>query len=692
MRCPSCQRDNPVDGLYCGGCGRRLAQDVAARHDPRSHTPRHLVEQILTTRSALEGERKQVTVLFVDVKGSMELAQQLDLELWHRILDRFFRILGAGVAAFEGTINQFTGDGIMALFGAPLAHEDHAQRACHAALRLAGDMRVFAQELRAAHGLEFAVRIGLNSGEVVVGKIGDDLRMDYTAMGHTVGLAARLQEIAAPGQIVVSDQTAALVAGLFTTETIGARPVKGVKDVVRAHVLRGVGDLRTRLDVARMRGLTSFVGREVELAALEAALQRALEGHGAALGIVGAPGVGKSRLCQELVALCRSRDIRIVETHCLSHARHAALAVVRDLLRRALGVAGDADAAGARTQIAQRLLALDPTLGDVVGLIQDLMAVPDPGSRGLPADPVERERAVADALRRMLRAQGALGPLVVHLDDAHWIDPESQRVLGEVADVARTTRTLLLLTFRPDFHVGAMAPAYYQQLVVSPLGAQASAAMIANLLGGDPSVAGLAALIRERTEGNPFFVEELVRALDASRAVVGVRGAYCLTRDVAELGVPATVQSLLAARIDSLAEADKLVLQSAAVIGRRFSERVLAHVVELPPAQVVASLAILEGAEFVHRAVPGERDDGYAFQHPLTQEVAYASQLVERRIALHAAVARALEEVLSERLGEGAAVIAHHWEQAQQPSLAHRWRRLAALRVTRIQPRRSLSR
>ena len=688
MRCRACQRQNPADGVYCGGCGRRLALDVPALQDPRSHTPLHLVERILTTRSALEGERKQVTVLFVDVKGSMELAQQLDLELWHRILDRFFRILGAGVGAFEGTINQFTGDGIMALFGAPLAHEDHAQRACHASLRLVGDIAAFAQELRDAHGLEFAVRMGLNSGEVVVGKIGDDLRMDYTAMGHTVGLAARLQELAAPGQIVISDQTLALVAGLFATEAIGERHVKGVREVVRAHVLRGVGDLRTRLDVARMRGLTSFVGRRDELAALDVALRRALEGHGAALGIVGAAGVGKSRLCQEFVALCRSRGIRVVEAHCLSHARKAPLAVVRDLLRSALGVAADADAGHARAQIARRLLELDPALGDVVALVQDLLGVPDPGSRELHADPAEQERAVADLLRRLLRAHGATGPLVVHLDDAHWIDPESQRLLGEVADVARLTRTLLLSNFRPDFDAGAMAPAYYRQLVVAPLGRQATSEMITNLLGTDPSVAGLGEPILERTQGNPFFIEEVVRALDASSVLVGARGAYRATRDVSELGVPATVQSLLAARIDSLGEADKRLLQSASVIGKRFSERVLTHVVELPAAEVEASLAALERAEFIH----AESDAAYAFQHPLTQEVAYASQLAEQRIALHAAVARALEEVLAERLGECAAVIAHHWEQAQRSALAHRWRRLAALRVTRIQPRRALPR
>jgi class 3 adenylate cyclase len=681
-----CGRANPAEHRFCGECGRRLVPDLAAGHDPRSHTPLHLVERILTTRGALEGERKQVTVLFADIAGSLGLAERLDPEAWHRILDRFFRILAAGVAAFEGTINQFTGDGIMALFGAPLAHEDHAQRACHASLRLAEALRGFAREVRDEHGAEFGVRMGLNSGDVVVGKIGDDLRMDYTAQGHTVGVAARLQEIAAPGQIVLSEQTAALAAGLFRIDELGELHVKGLREPVRAHVLRGAGALRTRLEVARGRGLTSFVGRGDEMATLEAALRRTLDGRGGALGIVGAPGVGKSRLCEEFVERCRSRAIPVVEAHCLAHARSAPLGVLRDLLRAALDVDRDADPALAREKIARRLVALDSALGDVAPLVQELMAVADPRLPEPAADPAEQERAAASVLRRLLRARGRVGPFIVHLDDAHWIDPQSERLLAEVADVASTSRTLLLLNFRPEFHAAWMARSYYQQVAVAPLGNQATRAMIASLLGDDPSVATLGAMIHERTQGNPFFIEEVVRALDASGAVAGRRGAYRWTATSEPLGVPATVQSLLAARVDGLAERDKLVLQAAAVIGKCFAASVLERVVGVAAAEIAPSLAAREHAEFVHRTT----DTEYAFRHPLTQEVAYGSQLVERRVAVHTAVARALEEVFAERLGEHAAVIAHHWEQAQKPSLAWRWRRLAALRVTRIQPRRSL--
>ncbi len=365
------------------------------------------MQRILTTRAALEGERKQVTVLFADVQGSLELAERLGPEEWHGLLDRFFRILGEGVSAFEGTINQFTGDGIMALFGAPLAHEDHAQRACHAALRLADALRGFASAVRERHGVELGVRLGLNSGEVVVGKIGDGLRMDYTAQGHTLGVAACLHEIAAPGEVAIGDATAALVVGLFVLDEIGEVQIRGLREPVRAYAVRGSGPLRTRLDVSRRRGLTGFVGRDDAMAMLEAALRRTLDGRGVAVGVDGAAGVGKSRLCQELVERCRARSIPVIEAHCLSHARNAPLGVVRDLLRDALRVAPDQDPEVARETIARGLVELDPALRDAVPLARDLMAVPDPHAPPPPVDPAEREEAVAHLLRRLLRARGA---------------------------------------------------------------------------------------------------------------------------------------------------------------------------------------------------------------------------------------------------------------------------------------------
>src|SRR5436309_1165108 len=313
MRCPSCGHENRPLARFCEACGQPVAS--RPRGDRRSYTPPHLAEKILASRSRLEGERKQVTVLFADVKGSMELAEQVDPEAWHHILDRFFAILAEGVHRFEGTINQFTGDGIMALFGAPIAHEDHAQRACHAALHLSEALSRYAAGLRRTEGLNFAVRMGLNSGEVVVGKIGDDLRMDYTAQGHTVGLAARMEQLAEPGKIYLTEHSAALVSGFFRLRDLGRFTVKGVRNPLRVFELEGVGALRTRLDLSRARGFSRFVGRDDEMATLESVLAHALAGSAEVVGVVAEPGVGKSRLVYEFAQRCRARGVAVHEAH-----------------------------------------------------------------------------------------------------------------------------------------------------------------------------------------------------------------------------------------------------------------------------------------------------------------------------------------------------------------------------------------
>src|SRR5262249_9103758 len=313
VMCGGCGHPNPPGQKFCNGCGQGLgASAPAVTPDPRAYTPKHLAEKILGSRAALEGERKQVTVLFADVKGSMDLAEQPDPEVWSDIMQRFFRILADGVERFEGFVDKFTGDGIMALFGAPIAHEDHAQRACWAALHLRDAARAYGSEVRVQHGVPFAVRIGLNSGEVVVGRIGDDLRMEFTAQGHTVGLAQRMEALAESGHIVLSEHTARLVEGYFQLQDLGRTKVKGVAEAVGLFDLEGVGPFRTRLERSRVRGLSTFVGRDDEMAVLEAALERARGGSGQVVGIVAEAGTGKSRLCAEFLDLCRTRGLPIL--------------------------------------------------------------------------------------------------------------------------------------------------------------------------------------------------------------------------------------------------------------------------------------------------------------------------------------------------------------------------------------------
>src|SRR5437870_5828610 len=339
VTCSSCGHANPAGQTFCNGCGGRLDESArSAARDRRAYTPKHLAEKILTSRTALEGERKQVTVLFADVKGSMDLAEQLDPEAWHKVMDRFFAILAEGVHRFEGTVNQYTGDGIMALFGAPVAHEDHARRACYAALHLADALRRYADELRLGRGLNFSVRMGLNSGEVVVGKIGDDLRMDYTAQGQVVGLAQRMEQLAAADRVCLTEHTARLVEGYFRLRDLGGLAVKGAGAPLRVFELEGAGALRTRLDASRARGFTRFVGRVDEMAALEAALARARDGEGQVVGVVGEAGIGKSRLCHEFLERCRARGLATYEAYGVAHGKAIPFLPLLQLPRNVFGI------------------------------------------------------------------------------------------------------------------------------------------------------------------------------------------------------------------------------------------------------------------------------------------------------------------------------------------------------------------
>jgi class 3 adenylate cyclase len=677
--CPRCAALNPLGQKFCDVCGESLASvGGGAARDARAYTPRYLVDKILTTRSALEGERKQVSVLFADVVDSMRLAERLGAEEWHRVLDRVFEIFSAAIHRFEGTINQFTGDGVMALFGAPVAHEDHARRACYAALSAMDDLRAYAGTLRAG-GLDLSVRMGINSGEVVVGKIGDDLRMDYTAQGHCVGLAARMEQRAAPGTVLLTESTARLVEGFLELADAGVRPVKGVSDDIRAFELRGTGPRRTRLDVSGPGSLSRLIGRETELTWLDGILARSLESNGQVVGVVGEAGVGKSRLCLEFIQRCRARGVAVHEVHCPAHGATVPWLAIRELMRGYFGLAPDSEADTIRGSVHRQLLALDAGLANATPLVLEILGVAGPGH-----SPERPTTQLASFMRRFLRLQSASQPGVVLLDDAHWIDPASDELVQVIAASVRGTRTLLLANFRPEYTPAWIGGSHYHQLALSPLGEKASRELLRDLLGSDGSLGEISARILERTGGNPFFTEEVVTALAASGSLVGERGAYRLTTPIETLALPVTVQALLAARIDRLGEQAKDLLQVAAVIGKQFDEPLLREVSGLGDGyELDAALDALQDAELFSLVTSSPRPE-YAFKHPLVREVAYLSQLGERRARVHAAVAAALAKLRSERLGEYASLIAHHWEASGMRFEAARWTRRAALRVANI--------
>jgi len=710
MNCTACGCENPGDSAFCEGCGAKLdaacpscgapvspgakfcrkcgaptsmatAKGTAAIRSPRDYTPKHLADKILQSKSALEGERKQVTVMFADVKGSMELAEQLDPEEWHAILDRFFAILTDGVHRFEGTVNQYTGDGIMALFGAPIAHEDHAQRACYAALHLRDTVREYANAVRLRHGVPFGVRIGINSGAVVVGKIGDDLRMDYTAQGHTVGLAQRMEALAESGHICLSEHTARLVEGYFQLHDLGRTKVKGVSDLVGLFDLEGVGAFRTRLDRSRARGLSRFVGRDADTAILEAALQRAKTSSGQVVGIVADAGTGKSRLCAEFLDTCRARGIPVFEGCGVAHGKSIPMLPMLELWRAFYGITERDDPETVRAKIAGRLLLMDDAYRDVLPFLFDLFGVPDPANPAPAIDPEQRQKRIHGVIKRVLHDPTFTGQTRVFLlEDLHWFDGASDAFLETTIESAPAARDLWIVNFRPEYQARWMQRSYYQHLALQPLGPDAIRALLRDHLGDDPSVAALPESIHARTKGNPFFIEEVVQSLVENGHLTGARGAYKLTTPIAALEVPPTVQAVLAARIDRLPEREKQVLQTAAIIGKTFAESLLRQVVtsvsKLDETALSQSLSALAAAEFLFEAALYPHLE-YSFKHPLTQEVALGSQLRERRAKVHAAVAQALEEA-GGNLDERAAEIAQHWAEAGEAARAARWYRRAA--------------
>jgi class 3 adenylate cyclase/tetratricopeptide (TPR) repeat protein len=690
--CPDCREENPAGQRFCDACGHPLNGGTPAGEggrsqrgpsppvaggDRRVETPEHLAEKIRDAGAELDGERKQVTVLFADVTGSMDLAERTDPEQWRKIIDRFFTILCDGVHRFEGTVDKFTGDGIMALFGAPIAHEDHAQRACWAALALQRELTAYATDVRRNEGLSFSVRMGLNSGEVVVGKIGEDLEVEYTAVGHTVGLAQRMESLAEPGRAYLTDNTAQLVAGFLELEDLGEFDIKGVHDPVHVHVLSGAGAARSRLDISRARGFTKFVGRTEELATLEAALEQARDGNGAAVGVVGEAGVGKSRLCHEFVERARRQGIPVYEAQGQAHGREVPFLPVLQMMRSYYGIADSDSDQQAREKIAGRLLLLDESFAENLPLVFDFLGVPDPHRPAPRMDPDARQRELLAMVKRLVHTSSQRDPGINLLEDAHWVDPGTELFLTQLVDAIQGTRNLTVINFRPEYSAPWMRKSYYRQISLAPLGADAIRALLAELLGQDPSLNGLPDLIQERTAGNPFFIEEVVRSLAESGNLEGKRGAYRLVRPIEQASVPPTVNAILAARIDRLSEQEKRVLQSAAVVGREFSEPVLARAAALEEDELQPALRALVAAEFAYEQELYP-EAIYAFGHPLTQEVAYGSQLGERRATVHRRVAEALEELHADKLDERAALMAQHWEAAGDRLTAARWSARAA--------------
>ena len=670
LACPSCGAEVLPDRKFCGACGGALAERPAGRTaSPQAYTPKHLAEKILVSKSALEGERKQVTVLFADLKGSMELLANRDPEEARRLLDPVLDRMMEAVHRYEGTVNQVMGDGIMALFGAPLAHEDHAVRACYAALRMQETVGGYAEELRRTQGLDVQIRVGLNSGAVVVRSIGSDLHMDYTAVGQTTHLAARLEQLARPGTTLMTANTLRLAEGYVEVHPLGPVPVKGLADAVQVYEIVGAGPVRSRLQAAAARGLSPFVGRDGEIDVLRQSLEPVQDGHGQMVAVVGEPGVGKSRLFWEFTHSHRLRGWLILEGSAVSYARLTSYYSVVDLLRGYFQIDDRDDARRIREKVTGKLLTLDEALRPTLPTFLELLDVPVEDPEWQAPDPPLRRQRTLEAVKRLLLRESQVQPLVLVFENLQWIDSETQACLGHLVEALPTARVLILVNYRPEYEHPWGGRRYYTQLRLDPLPPVTAGALLRALLGDDASLEPVKRLLIEGTEGNPFFIEEGVRMLIETQVLAGEPGAHRLAKALTTIEVPATVQAVIASRIDRLAPEERRLLHAASVIGKDVPLVLLRAVADLPEDALRESLTRLQAAEFLYET--GLYPDlQYTFTHALTHDVAYGTLLQERRRALHAQILRTIERLSPDRHAEQAEMLADHafrgevWDRA----------------------------
>jgi len=668
--CPACGASVPTGKKFCGACGAALAAPVplasaaatARFESPRAYTPAHLAERILKDRAALSGERKQVTVLFADVSGFTSISERLDPEEVHALINRAFEVMLAEIHHYEGTVNQFLGDGLMALFGAPIAHEDHAQRAAHAALAMQQALSRDRDELERTRGIAFRVRMGLNTGLVVVGAIGDNLRMDYTAVGDTTNTAARMQQLAEPGTIVVAEAARKLIAPYFETRALGAVPVKGKSQPVAAWELLSASGVVTRLAARAVHGLSPFVGRDDALATLERAWTQTRGGRGQAVFVVGDAGLGKSRLLLEFRR--RLADLATwIEGDCISFGQSIPFLPIVQMLKQNFGI----DDHDAEAQIVAKILRGLAFVGDeaatIAPYLRYLLSV-DPGDPGIASqDPLQRRARILAALQGLTATGSRRRPVVLVVEDAHWIDSASEDFLKSLTESLPGMAVLLIVTYRPVYAQPFGDRTYYWRIGLQPVDEDAAAQIVRATLGVAELPRELAVTIAAKAEGNPFFLEEIGRTLQETGAVRAEDGRLVLAQAASTITVPETVQDVIAARLDRLGASQKRTVQTASVIGREFALALLRRVSDLQE-QLEQNLTELKRIELIYQK-GGFGELEYVFKHALTQDVAYASLLQSERRRLHALIGTAIEEVYAGRLEERAEELAYHFTRGE---------------------------
>jgi class 3 adenylate cyclase len=656
--CPQCGASNEPGDDFCGECAAPLGQPPTASAKKSNDSAIRVAEA--PALENLEGERKTVTALFVDIKGSTELEQDLDPEEARAIIDPALKLMIDAVRRYDGYIVQSTGDGIFALFGAPVAHEDHPQRALYAALRMQEELKRYSARLREAGNLPLEARVGVNTGEVVVRSITTgEGHTEYTPIGHTNNLASRMQALAPTGSIAISEQTRKFVEGYFELKPLGPTKVKGVSEPVNVYEVTGLGTLRTRLQRSASRGYTKFVGRERQMDALSHAAELARQGHGQIVAAVADPGVGKSRLFYEFKARNQSGWM-VLESFSVSLGKASAYFAVIDLLYNYFKILGEDDQRARRAKVTGNVLTLDRALEDTLPYVLALLGIADEDDPLAGMDAQIRKRRTLDAIKRVLLRESLNQPLMLMFEDLHWIDEETQAFLNLLADSIGTAKILLLVNYRPEYQHQWGSKTYYTQLRLDPLGKESADEMLSAILGDRGELAPLKRLIIKRTEGNPFFMEETVQVLLDEGALLRDGAAIKVTKSLNELKIPPTVQGILAARIDRLPAAEKELLQTLAVIGKDFPLALVREITKKPDDEIDSMLNNLQLAEFIYEQ-PAVGDVEYTFKHALTHDVAYNSVLIERRKLLHERVGSAMEASFAQSIDDHLSQLAYHY-------------------------------
>ena len=663
--CPSCGHPYEPDSVFCDECGHDLKAPKEAPpinySEPQSYTPKFLADKILTTRNSIEGERKFVTVFFADVTSYTSISEKLDPEEVHQIMDGAFKILMEEIHRYEGTINQFTGDGVMALFGAPVAHEDHARRACYAALSIQKAFGEYGEEVKKDCAVEFKMRIGLNSGPVVVGSIGDDLRMDYTAVGDTTNLAARMESIAKPGTVLVSKDTHRLVRDFFEFDSLGKVEVKG-KEPQEAFQLIKVGEVETRIGASVAKGLTRFVGRKNSMAGLIEAYDKLQSGSGQVVGIVGEAGVGKSRLLLEFRNLLPQGEFSFLEGRCLHYGGSIAYLPILDTLRSYFDIKEGEREFVIKKKIKDGTLELDEKLMSIIPPVQELLSLKVDDEDFTRLEPQEKREKTFEAIRDLFIRESQNKPLILAVEDLQWVDNTSEELLDYLIGWLANTRILLILLYRPEYTHKWGSKSYYSKIGLDQLTTKSSVELVEAILEGGEVVPELRELMLNRVSGNPLFMEEFTHTLLENGSIERKDMTYVLSRKASDIHVPDTIQGIIAARMDRLEENLKRTMQVASVIGRDFAFRILQTIIGMRE-ELKSYLLNLQGLEFIYeKSLFPELE--YMFKHVLIQDVAYHSLLIKTRKKLHERIGNALEELYEDRLDEHYEKLVYHYQQS----------------------------